>query len=453
MLLSIANLAHAQRPTVLLQHGFLSDRDTWSLLDSWLEPVFDADFYRYSTGASQSFPAQGAELVRQWSGVPGSTVYVGHSNGGIVGRELVQAGRHWKSLVTIGSPHYGAKLATSLLDGSMDNVIAIDVQALVYPLQTYASYYPTFSTYQWTTIFDTATWAAGLLWDFNLLKLWMGYSNGDVLAQMRPGEPYLDLLNSPGSVAAEASSVLSRYEITSTLGSYNGVWWRALTGSAESTAWMVDSRDFAEGVLLGAFTYYQFFPDLSDPHWAQMQGNAWLWLQAAAMLASLDAQFCILNGSIQSDLTCGPSDGVVPLVSQHLPSANVSVTLTDVSHTEETTSGLTYQRLYAILVAEGIPLRPSSGGPLSVGDIVGPAATTSGATDAFSIAVSGSHPPFTVRWSVDNVVWQNGTNSTFEFTNAGADFFLSVRVEDATGLSITRARSISVTNCGGLLYC
>ncbi|MBI2796318.1 MAG: PKD domain-containing protein [Gemmatimonadetes bacterium] len=222
-----------------------------------------------------------------------------------------------------------------------------------------------------------------------------------------------------------------------------------------------NTRDFFEGLYLAAWAHWQYDIDTSDPLWAEKEGHAWMWLEGALAIASMDRIYCGLIGVLQSDLTCGPSDGVVPLERQRMPNPTASYVLVDVGHVRETGNDTldfaSYSQsrdvLRLALLRIGVPTRPAPALALSVGSIVGPSATAQLMTDAFSVAISGGTAPYAFRWSVNDVALQDGPSPTFEFTNTGADYSVTLRVEDAAGLSVTRAKSVTVTNCGGPLYC
>ena len=59
-------------------------------------------------------------------GFPDTTIDVGHSNGGVVSRDANRAGRNFKGIITVGTPHQGAGIAANVLNGefSQNRVIS-----------------------------------------------------------------------------------------------------------------------------------------------------------------------------------------------------------------------------------------------------------------------------------------------------------------------------------------
>ena len=442
----------AGHPSVLLQHGFRSNPDTWAAAKDSLARRYDADFYAINTDAKASFVGQAVNLIGQYSGNASSTVYVGHSNGGVVGRVLMTQGKAWKALVTVASPNAGAVAATNVLSGHFAAVAYQRFQSIGNPLYRYSGYWT--DDYHWHRIADIAgdAWLAGYF--FSALPGVFLNNNVTILADMTPPSATFALLNSPGTVSGLLATVPDQTPLIGRLASWDGIWWRTFMGSRDDTNIYVEVRDFIIGVYLAAYVYYQYFPDYSNDWWLFMQEDAWMWLEGAYALAHLDLDYCAIIGAKASEFACANSDGIVPESSQMLPGVPVANQriLFDVSHGEETRSLFTLNELKTILQRLGV--RDTSSAPVfTVGGLQGPTATSPEASDLFSVAVSGGLSPYAINWSVDGTLRQSGSSASFVFVNLGADYFVSAQVTDALGASITRARSVTVVSCGGVLYC
>ena len=172
---------HLERPPVVLAHGLWSDASTWGPEFGNLVGVFRAlkslDFtvsrLDYRNSNASSFYSNRLQILSGSGGITElQTQYkrnrialtrvdvVGHSMGGILARELVNSenyrtrsnyGQGWiRRLVTIGTPHFGSPIATSLValqltpqgrtagliaaaldhsiyDGAIDDLAALDV--------------------------------------------------------------------------------------------------------------------------------------------------------------------------------------------------------------------------------------------------------------------------------------------------------------------------------------
>lgn len=443
----------AQPATLLLQHGFLGDLGTWESLGGQLSQQFLIDVRRYDSGASHSFPTQAATLASLLTGsATANALYVGHSNGGIVGRELVRQGKTFYGLLTIGSPHGGAPLAGSVIDGAVDLVVSIDLRSLAQAGITYRAYG---ESYWWVRAVDALNLASYIVYYTQIVSGVVLWNNSEILSQMRPGPAgYLAQLNSSGNLVAERSAVPLQIEVTSYLPNTNGIISRALGGSASDAAQFVEERDYVEGQLLGQYYHYLTLDPWEEPFAVEMQSNSWMWLEAAAVLLVLDVQYCALIGAYQFPLTCTPSDAVVPLDRQRLPNATTRFLLVDVAHLQDTSSPLTFAMLKRVLRDLEVPFAPLPPDPtFSVGSIQGPSVTTAGGESAFNIAASGGTLPYEFEWRVDGVLKQTGMSESFVFANLGASFYLTVRVTDHSGLSFTRSLQVTVSSCGGALAC
>ncbi|MBI2796317.1 MAG: hypothetical protein HYX65_06385 [Gemmatimonadetes bacterium] len=215
-----------------MQHGFLSDRSTWNSVKWALAKEFDAEFYNFTTGAGKSFPAQADSLRAQWTGFPSNTVYIGHSNGGLVGRELLRSGSAWKGIITVGTLHTGAPLAASAQNGTLAVAGTVVIQSVLAPIVLYSSYLE--QSVHWFAISEYAFAIADVVGQFGFIYALVHVNNSDVLSQMHPASGYLADLNSGANLAHESAMTSHRIEVSSTLNSSNGIRMRAFGVPASS---------------------------------------------------------------------------------------------------------------------------------------------------------------------------------------------------------------------------
>lgn len=104
---------------LLYQHGIWSDATTWCAMDPYLRTRFLVhNEIRHSLNSRAYYEDQASDLQSRFStdilSYPGSYVYVGHSNGGIVSRLAAQRmqGSGVRGVVTVSSPQDGAPLAS-----------------------------------------------------------------------------------------------------------------------------------------------------------------------------------------------------------------------------------------------------------------------------------------------------------------------------------------------------
>lgn len=115
---------------VVLQHGILSNADTWKTTAPWLRCRYQTatevipSLASLDSHSSQSYDQMNRVDATQQSGF----VFIGHSQGGLVSRYTAQryAGQgraHMvEGVVSLGTPHQGALLARNLKQGGVDGM-------------------------------------------------------------------------------------------------------------------------------------------------------------------------------------------------------------------------------------------------------------------------------------------------------------------------------------------
>src|SRR4051812_37868460 len=110
-----SSIAHprAQERAVVFIHGVASSPDTWSATASRLQSELQIVPGLPRVSWQNSLESQGDEVQRQVGGFPGSTIAVGHSLGGVVGRQ-------WRrqdavgGILTRGPTEWGAPIPDNL---------------------------------------------------------------------------------------------------------------------------------------------------------------------------------------------------------------------------------------------------------------------------------------------------------------------------------------------------
>lgn len=114
-----AGAVHPDGTNIVLQHGFFSSAGTWCDMEQFLRNNVRVGYeMRFSLHSwQQSYEEQAADLTtRVNNSRAGNTgfIFIGHSNGGIVSRQLAhtaQDGSIVRGIITIDTPHQGAPLA------------------------------------------------------------------------------------------------------------------------------------------------------------------------------------------------------------------------------------------------------------------------------------------------------------------------------------------------------
>ena len=117
------------RPTIFL-HGLKSDPSTWQEAAARLSQRLAIEPHRPATDWRAEYPDQARQILNnpEIAPLPANTVAVGHSNGGVVARQLSRS-RPLGGIVTIGTPHYGAAAAFNLPRWNAALFGVIDFQA------------------------------------------------------------------------------------------------------------------------------------------------------------------------------------------------------------------------------------------------------------------------------------------------------------------------------------
>ena len=353
----------AQAPLVFV-HGFHSDQATWGSTPSAVAAGVAGFGGQVITGAANlpslsSYESQASQLGQNlpslFPGYPlGNLIAVGHSNGGIVVRELAQT-QPIQGLITIATPHQGAPLATMANQNVLVPFLVGWVSDVASPLAEYI----------------------GMLWNDNgcAILCWglyqritqianmveIGLNNVGfatqftVLGEMDLYSSYQQSLNSGGRLASEVTTIPHRISIVSESDPNNMSIYTGLAPGSAST--LSGTTRFMGLIYDGLYEYYSTYTDYDDPSMWTARQDAWKWGIGAYQLFSIDYYWCNLMGGTWNGLCHG--DGIVPTWTAHWPGENVSYTLPfGPAHSQETQSPLVQTQLVVALQSGGFTFTP-----------------------------------------------------------------------------------------------
>lgn len=414
---------------VVLQHGFMSDAGTWDTFAPWLERNAYVQTSRFTTGSKSLFSRQANRLRASVAHLPDTTIYIGHSNGGVIVRHLSHM-RRMKGYMTIGTPQRGAPLAASVLNGNAE----LFAQLLRFTAAEARNAYNR-SEYEhprdWMR-YVGVTAASGQEWLGRTIGGMVSVANfvddvsETVLTDMSPESYFFSPwagLNSPDALRAEAGLGTQRVAIASLVdGGYFPEWmiWKGLVpGLSTELSLMTDAVLIT---LLLTYDHYAGYYEPEDWYSAEKQANAYLWAWAVGSLAAMDMSWCTLIGAGRF-VGCEPADGIVPVSYQAHPDPDVAlVVIRGPAHQEQTSSvafrQMALEELRSRFRLTHPPVPPVH--PLTV-TIDGSNGTTAGwhTNTAYPVAGTGS---YTYRW------YLSGDGNYFEDTGVATPSF-SLRLD------------------------
>jgi pimeloyl-ACP methyl ester carboxylesterase len=364
--------AAAQAHPVVLVHGIASSAGTWDETSRRLTEDFDISVFRTSTDSFATFESQAQQVNSNFGFLSGSTVAIGHSNGGLVSR-VWSASHPMTGLITLAAPNSGAPLAANMFHVGW--FVSEAVQSLLDALDqsqqcawgwctggTGSPYAQIFSS-----IVDDTLNLHDLLWDAWYTLVLDLLPDSDVLGEMVPGSSFLQDLNSSGQLGVETRNVGSRIGIVSEAHNYfDAGLFRAIwpdSGDAISNV----QHGLADYLRGRAFEIWAF----EDPNDSQLQDLAWALYLAGLRLDDLDWNWCVNVSRPSYDRNfgrvCDANDTIVPYWSQYLPWSTANLWIGDgPAHTQEASDGRSYDALSQVL-DEYVHL-PRSGGSSDDGD-------------------------------------------------------------------------------------
>ncbi len=327
LLLAVASPAAAQDRLTVFLHGFNSNGDSWGATASRLAVRMQIIKYAPTLPWYTPFDTQATLLNNDANaaGAPANTVVVGHSNGGIVARQL-STKRALGGIVSIGSPHLGAPLARNIQSATTHYLFTAQrLGLLLYMLGA------THGTNQFTGVWYSPG-LAPVRAAVAALGVALNYTTGSieasvgpivtapVLADMVPGSPALNALNSAGNLARERVSVPHRVGLVYAARD----WWVGapfVAGAPHLQYWGNATVNTAIGVLGYIEAYFSSTNFLPTDMVAITIRN-----QARSLISDLLIYNAVWCGATTGRYDCAIStDGVVPTESQYFPgdAANV----------------------------------------------------------------------------------------------------------------------------------
>lgn len=338
LLAATAVPAAAQDRLTMFLHGFNSSGDTWGNTASRLGVRLQLIKYTPTVPWHLPYDTQANLLNHQANlgGAPPDTVVVGHSNGGLVARQL-STKRALGGIVTVGSPHLGAPLA-----GNVQGVRQFYINSgekLSVLLVMLGARGPN----QYSPLYNSPAMAP-LRAAFTTLGLALATTVGaidarispllttPVLADMTPGSAALNALNSPGNLAREAAAVPKRVGLVYTARN----WWVGAPFVAAAPQYQYQAENavrVAISFLLLVEAHFSF-PNVS-PHDA---AAASIRMQAGSLISDLRLYNAMWCGATTGNFSCATStDGIVPTESQFYPGTATNIGRYGAPHVLQTT--------------------------------------------------------------------------------------------------------------------
>jgi pimeloyl-ACP methyl ester carboxylesterase len=323
-----ASGAEAQEVPIVFVHGLASSGATWQGAAERLNARLAITPYRPDLNWRATVESQSGTLQGVVGWLPGSTIAVGHSNGGLVARQWSKS-HPLHGVITVGTPHNGAPLAYNALAwlGFNQQVGSVITDVFNAFSRNCCDWY----------------WVLGLVGDLtDWVRYWMGLQIGGlistlgveigapVLAQMSSSSPAN--LNSSGNLAREAAAIPARVGIANVAhnfyyaGAFRAIWpdW------GDDIAWLMYA---SHDVLVYWANYIWLTADPSDMKAMDLANALW---SAAVWISWIDPAWCQAV-SRPGFGECSPNDTVVPDWAQVYPGAAlIYVPAEGPTHTQET---------------------------------------------------------------------------------------------------------------------
>jgi pimeloyl-ACP methyl ester carboxylesterase len=331
----VAAPAAAQDRVTLFLHGFSSNAATWQDTAARLAARLQITPVVPELPWHLPFDTQASHLNGLATGAPADMVAIGHSNGGLVARQL-STKRALGGLVTLGTPHEGAPLVRNARAAGVFYLVTTQkLGALLHMLGAVGNN-------QYTGIWfspglaplRTAIAALGLTLEQAAAigqYLLPAFPDLPVMADMAPGSAALASLNSAGNLARERAAVPKRVGLVFAATD----WWKG----GPFVAVAPERQDQAQsavvtGILfLGYIRAYFDYPNVApwDPYARSIRDQT---SSIITDLLSFNAAWC---WATSNDPSCATSsDGVVPTPSQYFPGNAVNLGFYGPAHVQQT---------------------------------------------------------------------------------------------------------------------
>lgn len=308
--------SYAQDRPVVFIHGVASGPETWEAAAGRLQSRLEIAPFRAEVSWWESLETQSSQMNARYGGLPGSTIAVGHSLGGLVAREWSRSHR-LDGLITLGAPNRGAPIANHINEWASYNASLFNAVGNAFYWLTNLSYDRWWWVY--SAVEGSLNWG-GYIANFSIYHLAaeLGLQYGVPFVQeVYVGSPYLDHLNFGGSDQAE-----SRIGIANTASEY----WRGGPFRLQNPDY-AGELSIVTSTAAAALDYWGFrvYADAEADDW-QAQSLAFQLWDAAFWLWNFDEFWCRATSDDHPIWSghCLPNDGFIPTWSQFLPGATAN---------------------------------------------------------------------------------------------------------------------------------
>ena len=362
VLLTLARPVAAQDRLTVFLHGFNSNASTWADTAARLEARLQMTKALPELPWHLPFDAQANHLnsLANGSGAPANMLMVGHSNGGLVARQL-STKRGIGGIVTLGTPHRGAPLARNI-QGVTNHYLFTGDKLSVLLFMVGAN-----GTNRFTGIWNSpgVAWirtaisglGAALWWTIGSIQNSIGpVVTAPVLSDMTPGSAVLNTLNSGGNLARESVTVPGRVGLVFVARD----WWigAPFVAGAPHLQYRGDEAIRygiqALSAIAGYFGPPNFLPTDAAANSIRMQAQSII-----SDLLVYNSRWCAATTE-RADCSIS-TDGVVPTESQFFPGNAINMGYVGVAHINEKqqSEDFIFDALNRHL---RLPVRGSSGG-------------------------------------------------------------------------------------------
>jgi predicted alpha/beta hydrolase family esterase len=354
-LLSGWTTTYAQDTPVVFIHGVASSPETWEEAAGRLQNRLQITSFRAEVSWWESLETQSSQMNARYGALPGSTVAVGHSLGGLVAREWSKS-HQLDGLITLGAPNRGAPIANHANEWASFNSALFNAVGNAFYWLSNLSY----DQWWWlhSALEGSLNWG-GYLANFSMYHLFveLGMQWGVPFVQeVYVGSPYLDHLNFGGG-----GQVRNSVGIVNTASEY----WRGGPLRLKDPDYGGE-LSIVTSTAAAALDYWGFrvYAEADPDDW-QAQALAFRLWDAAFWLWNFDEFWCRAVSDDHSIWSghCLPNDGFIPTWSQFLPGATANFEVYGGPvHTRETGNFDDY--IYVALTnLMHVPPRGESGNP------------------------------------------------------------------------------------------
>jgi pimeloyl-ACP methyl ester carboxylesterase len=311
--------ASAQDRPVVLIHGVASGPDTWQEAADRLQARLQISPFRAEVSWWESLETQQSQMDARFGALPGSTVAVGHSLGGLVARQWSHS-HPLEGVITLGAPNRGAPIANHINDWAGFNSSLFNAVGNVFYWLGNLAYDQWWWVY--SAVEGSLNWG-GYIANFSLYHLLveMGLQYGVPFVQeVYVGSPYLDHLNA--GAGWEAATIPSRVGIVNTASEY----WRGGPFRLKNPDY-AGELSIVTSTAAAALDYWGFrvYAEADALDWQAQSLAFGLW-DAAFWLWNFDEFWCRATSDDHPiwSAHCLPNDGFIPTWSQFYPGATVN---------------------------------------------------------------------------------------------------------------------------------